>query len=175
MSDGIHEKRRRAGRRSVVIGWAGLLGVGLMALPATVQGSPVAPAGECAEARPSQGKGGGELLILPPVSEGIPTSLRPPPVEGVPPTTEGPSEEESSVPPELSATQSVPSIAGPARGRFNPIDVAGAPVPPLLDRPGVSTLATRGPCETPGSGCSGRLQPRFEEPRELSEPNFLPE
>jgi hypothetical protein len=50
-------------------------------------------------------------------------------------------------------------VSGPARLRFAPTDVAGgvdgAPVPP----PETRGFAGRGPCDVPGSGCTGSVAP----------------
>jgi len=52
------------------------------------------------------------------------------------------------------------SVAGPARGRFSPTDVA-APLPApagAVAQPEIGSFAGRGPCDTPGS-CTGAVSP----------------
>jgi hypothetical protein len=51
------------------------------------------------------------------------------------------------------------SVAGPARGRFSPTDVAAPPAPAAAAAPPeIGGFAGRGPCDTPGS-CTGAVAP----------------
>lgn len=50
------------------------------------------------------------------------------------------------------------SVAGPARSRFSPADVAAGPSATGLAPPTPQGFSGRGPCDTPGS-CTGSVRP----------------
>jgi hypothetical protein len=50
-------------------------------------------------------------------------------------------------------------VSGPARARFTPADVAAGPAEAPLASPENRGFVGRGPCDVPGSGCTGPIAP----------------
>jgi hypothetical protein len=50
-------------------------------------------------------------------------------------------------------------VSGPARARFSPSDVAAGATEPPVAVPEIQGFAGRGPCDVPGSGCTGPIAP----------------
>jgi hypothetical protein len=50
-------------------------------------------------------------------------------------------------------------VSGPARARFSPTDVAAGANEAPLPAPESQGFAGRGPCDVPGSGCTGPIAP----------------
>jgi len=55
-------------------------------------------------------------------------------------------------------------VSGPARARFAPTDVAAGAGDESLPAPDPQGFAGRGPCDVPGSGCTGPIAPSPEAP-----------
>jgi hypothetical protein len=57
------------------------------------------------------------------------------------------------------------SVAGPASGRFSPNDVAAPAAEVAVEPPSRGSFEGRGPCDSPGSGCLGTVQPAPQGPQ----------
>jgi len=64
-----------------------------------------------------------------------------------------------AAPPASGAPEASRAATGPLHQRFQPTPVAAGPPRPSVSRPAAGELPRPGPCEEPGSGCLGPLQP----------------